>query len=220
MGGTLMSSNAARVSDATPLYAIIPAAGQSTRMGRPKLLLPVGNTTVIETVIAALRAAGIERVLVVTAAHSSSLISLAETSGAEVCAISEPTRHMRATVEEGFRYIEDNYHPTDDHFWLLIPADHPLVRPSTVDDLLKARREQPRFSIYIPTYEGRRGHPAMISWKHVNGVRASPPDHGINTYLRTRRDDTLEVPVKDPSILVDLDETEDYERLLSSSITL
>src|SRR5512143_1124157 len=48
------------------IAAIILAAGQSKRMGRPKMLLPWGESTVIEHVIATFRQAGIEQVLVVT----------------------------------------------------------------------------------------------------------------------------------------------------------
>ncbi len=48
------------------ISAIIPAAGQSKRMGQPKLLLPWGSTTVLGKVIETVQAAGIEDILVVT----------------------------------------------------------------------------------------------------------------------------------------------------------
>src|SRR5262245_61534476 len=51
-----------------PPAAVVPAAGASTRMGRPKLLLPWGETTVLESTIAALREGGAETVVVVIAA--------------------------------------------------------------------------------------------------------------------------------------------------------
>ena len=48
------------------IAALILAAGQSKRMGQPKMLLPWGETTVLETVIATYRAAGIDNILVIT----------------------------------------------------------------------------------------------------------------------------------------------------------
>ena len=39
------------------IYAVVPAAGRSSRMGRPKLSLPLGERTVLEQVILALRKA-------------------------------------------------------------------------------------------------------------------------------------------------------------------
>ena len=50
------------------VFALIPAAGKSARMGRPKLSLPLGDHTVLECVIATLREAGISDILVVVAA--------------------------------------------------------------------------------------------------------------------------------------------------------
>ena len=47
------------------IYAVVPAAGRSRRMGQPKLLLGMGGQTVIEHVITALREGGVDRVLVV-----------------------------------------------------------------------------------------------------------------------------------------------------------
>ena len=46
-------------------YALIPAAGKSRRMGRPKVSLPLGGRVVLEHVIVALKQAGIEDILVV-----------------------------------------------------------------------------------------------------------------------------------------------------------
>src|SRR5207237_3552168 len=54
--------------------ALIPAAGKSTRMGRPKLALPLGGRTVLEHVVAALRDAGVEHVLVVVGPHVPELV--------------------------------------------------------------------------------------------------------------------------------------------------
>ena len=47
------------------IAAIVPAAGRSERMGRPKLILPIGGATVIARVVAALRQGGAEPVVVV-----------------------------------------------------------------------------------------------------------------------------------------------------------
>ena len=48
------------------ISAILLAAGQSRRMGRPKLILPWGETTVLGQVVSTFAAAGIEDILVVT----------------------------------------------------------------------------------------------------------------------------------------------------------
>ena len=51
------------------ITAIILAAGESRRMGNPKLVLPWGESTVIERVLSTYHSAGVEDLLVVTGGH-------------------------------------------------------------------------------------------------------------------------------------------------------
>jgi molybdenum cofactor cytidylyltransferase len=195
-------------------FALLPAAGKSTRMGRPKLALPLGGRTVLEHAVAALRQAGIEHVLVVVGPHVPELIPLAEAAGADVCRLAAETPDMRATVEHGLRWLEERFHPGPDDAWLLSPADHPALDATVVRCLTQARAAHPERSIFVPVFEGRRGHPTLIGWKHVAGIRAHPAGQGLNTYLRGHTAETLEVPVASAEVLCDLDTPEDYERLL------
>jgi CTP:molybdopterin cytidylyltransferase MocA len=65
----------------------------------------------------------------------------------------------------------------------------------------------------IPTHAGRRGHPALIAWRHVAGIRGLPTGVGIDAYLRDYAGTTLEVPVTSTGIVTDLDTPDDYEQL-------
>jgi molybdenum cofactor cytidylyltransferase len=196
------------------LFAVLPAGGHSMRMGRPKLALPLGDRTVLEHVIAALRAAKVNHILVVLGPHVAELRPLAESAGAHVHVLAEATPDMRTTVERGLRWLEDRFPPSPDDGWLLVPADHPTLRPEVVRQLTDAQKRHPQRSIFVPTYQAGRGHPTLIAWSHVQGMRALPAGVGINTYLRKQIDQTLEVAVDSAEILLDLDTPEDYERLL------
>ena len=68
-------------------------------------------------------------------------------------------------------------------------------------------------SILVPTHEGKRGHPTLIGWQHVVGLRAHRRDEGLNAYLRLHADQTRELSAG-PSAVEDVDTPEDYERLL------
>src|SRR5438094_5048989 len=119
-------------------FAVVPACGHSTRMGRPKLSLPLGGRAVIEHVVAALRGGGVEHVLAVAGPHVPELAPLARAAGADVLLLPEPTADMRATVERGLRWLEDRFAPGPDGVWLLAPADHPVLSPPVVRQLLDA----------------------------------------------------------------------------------
>jgi molybdenum cofactor cytidylyltransferase len=194
-------------------FAVIPAAGKSVRMGRPKLALPLGDRTVLERVVAALREGGVDHVLVVIGPHVPELLPLAGRAGAHVLQLAEETPDMRATTEAGLRWLEERFRPRPDDQWLLVPADHPTLHPSLVQTLLRARGQSPDRSIVVPTHGGRRGHPTLIDWRHVAGMRALPAGEGLNVYLRRQAAETLELPVESADVLGDLDTPEDYERL-------
>lgn len=195
------------------VYGLIPAAGASRRMGRSKLDLPLGDGTVLERVVRTLRDGGIETVLVVVGPHVPQLVPLAEKAGAQVLLLTEVTADMRATVEHGLTWLEHRYLPSPDDHWLLVPADHPTLDAEVVSQLL-AVAPKSAGSIFIPTHAGRRGHPALIGWKHVAGIRDLPPTEGLNSYLRRQPLETVEVPTDSADVLLDLDTPEDYARVL------
>src|SRR5262249_34862403 len=119
----------------------------------------------------------------------------------------------RATVERGLAWIEERHHPGPSDAWLLVPADHPTLDERIVSAVCQARD---RASIVVPTWDGKRGHPALIGWRHVEGIRRHPEPEGLTASLRRSQAETLELPVASASVVDDLDTPEDYERLLRS----
>jgi molybdenum cofactor cytidylyltransferase len=178
-------------------------------MGQPKLNLPLGNRTVIEHVITTIREAGIERIVVVVGPGMVELAAIASSAGAHVLELDHATPDMRSTIERGLDWIEACWQPVPLDDLLLIPADLPAMDRDVIRELLKAAAAQ----IRIPVVNGKRGHPALLGWQHVPGIRAMPPGHGLNAYLRQHADSVAEVPVISETALLDLDTPEDYERM-------
>lgn len=196
------------------IAGLIPAAGHSRRMGKPKLSLPVAGRTVLEHVIQALHEVEVNPILVVLGPHVADLSAAAKAAGAAVLLLPWPTPDMRATVERGLGWIEEMMEPADDNGLLLLPGDHPTLEVSVLRALLAAWKSTPEKSIVVPTWQGCRGHPTLLSWKHVRGIRALPEGEGVNVYLRSQMKETIELPVDSASVVEDLDTPEDYERLL------
>jgi molybdenum cofactor cytidylyltransferase len=194
-----------------PPVALIPAGGLSSRMGRPKLSLPLGGKAVLVWVIDALREAGIERILTVVGPHVPELLPLARGADSEVLSLEEQTKGMRGSVEQGLNWIERTWRPAAADCWLLALADHPLLNPEVVRRLLREWEGQ-RATILIPTYQGRRGHPTLLGWRHALGIRTVDPGFRLNAYIRSQWAETHEIPVDDPDILNDLDTPADYAR--------
>jgi CTP:molybdopterin cytidylyltransferase MocA len=196
-------------------FALLPAAGTSSRMGQPKLALPLGEHTVLEHVLNTLRAANVKETLVVLGPQVADLQPLAEKAGAWALVLDRQTTDMRATVQCGLDWLEANQRPREADAFFLLPADHPTLATTALETLMTASARG-QATLWVPTFEGRRGHPALIGWRHVGGIRALPPDQGLNVYLRAHASETAEVPCTSADILFDLDTPEDYERCLAA----
>ena len=193
---------------------MIPAAGHSRRMGQPKLLLPVGPSTVIGRVITALQSSGIHSTAVVVRASDTGLRDALQTFGLDPVVPSTDPADMRASIEHGLRWIEQTQQPTENDAWLLLPADHPILDATLIQRVCDTWRST-RADVLIPTHQGRRGHPLIARWPTVAAVRALPADVGVNHWLRDPLTRVTEWPIDDPRILCDLDVPADYTRLLA-----
>ena len=195
-------------------FGLIPAAGKSRRMGQPKLLLPLGKKTVLEHVVSAVRSAGVEELLVVVAPEAERLEQLATAAGAHVLRLADDTPDMRATCMRGLAWIEQHFQPKSDDGWLLLPADHPTVRPDVIRAILSAAHDNPEKTIIVPTHQGRRGHPTWLRWSHVAMLQNLLPDQGLNAFIRQHEATALELAWPSDDVLHDLDTPEDAQRLL------
>lgn len=183
-------------------------------MGQPKLLLPFRDSTVLEHVVSAVRAGGVSTVVVVVPPSRDDLIALAMQAKADVCRLETETPDMRASCQAGIRWIEAQYRPSGEDGLLLLPADHPTLDFHVVRAVLEEATRSPRWSIFVPTWNGRRGHPTCFRWEHAAKILQVPEGKGLNAYIRERGEQTCEVPCSSEAILWDLDTPADYERLL------
>lgn len=192
------------------IVAIVPAAGHSRRMGQPKLLLKLGEKTVIARVVEALYAAGIEKVLVVVRPEDLPLAEEVRRTPAALVLPEIAPPDMRVSVEMALRSLE----PAADAWegWMLIPADHPTLEPRAIEELIAAW-DSDRSRIAVPSWQGRRGHPTLFPWETAVEVSQLPVDKGLNSLLRSRPERVLEVAASNDGVLIDLDTPEDWERI-------
>jgi CTP:molybdopterin cytidylyltransferase MocA len=187
--------------------AVVPAAGASRRMGRPKLVLPWERGNVLEATIAALRAGGVSRLVVVRAPRGP-LAAWSAPEGVRVAENPEPEGGMLSSVRCGLAALCEEGAP---ELLLVCPADLPALRPQTVRELVAAQRRHG--GLVLPTHLGKRGHPLLVPARWLAAIDTLDETIGLRHLLRIGAADLLLHPVEDPGTVLDVDTPADYEDL-------
>jgi molybdenum cofactor cytidylyltransferase len=194
------------------IAAIVPAAGRSKRMGRPKLLLPANGQTLIAHIVTALREGGADRVVVVAPPVDSeegpAIARAAEQAGALVVAPRERPAEMRDSIEIGLATLAE---PTPPERVLVAPADIPGITVQIVAALVEESSRQPG-KIVVPRCGARRGHPVVLPWSLAADVVSVPEGQGFNALLALHQSLVVELAIGDSSVGIDIDSPEDFRR--------
>jgi len=190
------------------ITAIVLAAGLSTRMGRPKQLLPFGEHTVIAQVVAVLQESGLDEIVVVTG-HEHRAIEAELADRPVRCAFNPDFARgeMISSVQVGLRAASPEARAA-----LIALGDQPQIEPQVVQRLIAAYRETGA-RLVVPTHGGRRGHPIVMDRSLWPEVLTLSWNDNLRTVVHVHSDEILHVPVETATVLRDLDTLEDYKEL-------
>ena len=198
-------------------FAIIPAAGESRRMGGvAKLLLPVQGVPLIAHTLAAWQAAGLVPLVVIRPADNQ-LSEICRAYGAEVLRAETPPADMKISVQLALRHLQ-RYSLPANFAWLLAPADMPRLSPAIIARLIDEHAAAVNKSILVPTILGKQGHPVLFPWSLAPQVFELSPNEGVKALLT--RNPVREIVCDDLAEhepFADVDTPVDYQRLRESS---
>jgi molybdenum cofactor cytidylyltransferase len=188
------------------ICALVLAAGESRRMGRPKLLLPFGDKTIIEHVVDNISYSEADKIMLVLGSHREEILNKM-TDREVLTAVNHRYREgMLSSIQAGFRAL-----PRKTSGAVICLGDQPLIPSSVIDVLIEAHQKSKK-GIILPVYRMRRGHPILIDIRHKQEVLALNPDIGLRALVHHHSQDIQEVEVDTPHILNDIDRPEDYTR--------
>jgi len=192
------------------LAAVLLAAGYSSRAPGFKPLLPLGDSTVIENTINSFRRANIYDITVVIGHRANELIPALDQLQVRHVVNESYDQGMFSSVVAGLRSLQ----PGVEAFFLL-PADMPLVRSRTVK-LLSRAYQRADVDIVYPVFQGRRGHPPLISMRLIPAILSWNGPEGLRGLLKQYEAGSYEMAVLDEGIVMDIDTPADYHRIIES----
>ena len=183
------------------LAAVILSAGASSRMGRPKALLPYREGTFLEHLIAVTRHPRIGVTRIVLGAGAENIQSAAKLDPSLIVVNSDWEKGQLSSICAGIRSLEGI--STDG--MVLCPVDHPLVSARLVSDLVERFYAENK-AIVVPTYDSRRGHPAIFSSSLYSELLAAPLDKGARAVVWSHAVDVLEVPTDEEGVVLNIND--------------
>ena len=188
--------------------AILLAAGESTRMGRTKALLPWAGTTLIASQVRQLREGGASPVIVVLGADAEAIRPHVPAGGTVV--VNEGYAEGRASsLRAGANALPDDAGPI-----IILSVDQP-TRHELMRQLLD-EHEWADALITVPSFERHRGHPVVLSGSLLGELRsASESDRGLRGILERHAAGVREVEVTSEVVRLDVNTPEEYEAALA-----
>jgi molybdenum cofactor cytidylyltransferase len=191
------------------ITAIVLAAGESKRMGQPKMLMPWATSTVIETVISSIRLAGISDILVVTGGAHQQVEALIGRSVRTIFNENYKSSEMLGSIQIGLTAI---MHET--RAALICLGDQPQIREGSVRQICAAFLKD-TFPIVVPSYQMHRGHPWLIARSLWDELLDMKPPQTPRDFLQEHADEIKYVEMETPTVIEDLDTPDDYIKFRS-----
>lgn len=189
------------------IAAVVLSAGESSRMGRPKALLPIGEETFIERIVASLQAAKVEKIIVVLGHNAADLAAKIAHLPVTIVVNPDYTKGQLSSLVAAIRTLQGK---SIDAI-LVHLVDHPYLNPDLVKRMIEKFYRSKKL-IVVPKWKGRRGHPVIFSRRLFGELLSAPLDEGAKSVVHAHAADTLEIETNEEGITFDIDTPEDYRR--------
>jgi molybdenum cofactor cytidylyltransferase len=192
------------------LGVVLLAAGSSSRMGRPKLLLPWGRTSVLGHLIRQWRALEAQQIAVVYASRARAiqreLDRLAFPIGNRI-PNPNPGRGMFSSIQCAARWT--GWRPGLTH-WAIVLGDQPHLRRETLRRVVEFSAAHPA-QVCQPARHGHGRHPVLIPKAVMQQLRRSSAAT-LKGFLIARPGVVARCEIADPGLELDIDHPADYQK--------
>jgi molybdenum cofactor cytidylyltransferase len=191
--------------------ALLLSGGASSRFGgTPKALASAGERSVVRRMVEVCRVRDYDPIVVVVGPHRAPISHDLKGLPVEIIDSEEWYEGRTASVQSGLRAIPD------DQDVLMWPVDHPFVSSRTLERLEAVRENDDLAVWFIPTFDGRGGHPILWKPEVRMDLLQLRPDAPIRSLLPEFGPQVRRVAVDDAGVLDGIDTPEEYRTSLDA----
>jgi len=198
------------------IAAVVLAAGESSRMGRPKALLPIDGVRFIEKIVSSFQSTKVGKILVVLGHNAEEMRQKIADLPVLIVVNNEYKKGQLSSLVAAIRDIQSRQSSAELDGILVHLVDHPYVNPILVDVMIDRFYESKKL-IVVPRYHGRRGHPVIFSRSLFSELQDTPLDQGAKAVFHAHQKDTLEIDTEDEGVTIDIDTPEEYRQFVKES---
>jgi molybdenum cofactor cytidylyltransferase len=189
------------------IVAVILSAGESSRMGRPKALLPIDGVRFVEKIVSTLKSTNVGNIIVVLGHNAEAIRRKISDLPVTILINHDYKQGQLSSLQVAIRHLESSGSPVDGILVHLV--DHPYIEAKLVN-LMIDRFYETKKLIVVPRFQDRRGHPVIFARALFSELLAAGTDQGAKPVVHAHRDDTLEIDTDDKGVLIDIDTPEEY----------
>jgi molybdenum cofactor cytidylyltransferase len=198
------------------IAAVVLAAGESSRMGRPKALLPIDGVRFIEKIVSSFQSTKVGEILVVLGHDAEEMRQKIADLPVLIVVNNEYKKGQLSSLVAAIRDIQSRQSSAELDGILVHLVDHPYVNPILVDVMIDRFYESNKL-IVVPRYHGRRGHPVIFSRSLFSELLNAALDQGAKAVVHAHQKDTLEIDTEDEGVTIDIDTPEEYRQFVKES---
>jgi molybdenum cofactor cytidylyltransferase len=191
---------------------IILAAGDSTRMGYPKALLPLGDEIFITRILGVIRKAGLWRPIIILGNAAPIIQPRIQDWPADIRINPDPGRGQLSSIQLALSHVAPEFDAG-----LIWPVDQPAVSEHLVCRLTQLFITSGS-RIAFPKCGGRRGHPAIFHRSLFEEFMDAPLEEGPKKILLHHEHETAILPTEESAAVQDIDTPADYQTLTGESL--
>jgi molybdenum cofactor cytidylyltransferase len=194
------------------LAAAILAAGESSRMGKPKALLPYRGLSFVEHLVSATRHPRVGFTRVVLGAGAEDIRAQLPVPASQVIVNPDWPKGQLTSIHAALRSLP----PGLTEGILICPVDHPLISTHLVA-LLIAEFDSSGKAIVLPTHLGRRGHPVIFRSTLYEELLAASPEVGARQIVWSHAGEIAEVPTEEQGVILNLNDPDTFARAIGGA---